>query len=92
MLRTPTYVALLLDYDGLLADFTSEAKMIDGKIPVLHVLANPGWYDGWPETGKAWLTKNAPNAKVVAFGQHMLQWEFPDKFNATVDEFLAELK
>jgi hypothetical protein len=92
MLRTPTYVALLLDYDGLLSDFTSEARMIDGKIPVLHVLANPGWYDGWTETGRAWLAVNAPNAKVAAFGQHMLQWELPDKFNAVVDEFLGGLK
>jgi hypothetical protein len=40
----------------------------NGKIPVLHVLANPGWYDGWPEMGKAWLAKNAPKSKVVAFG------------------------
>jgi pimeloyl-ACP methyl ester carboxylesterase len=54
MLKTPTYVALLLDYDGNLADFTKEARMIDGKIPVLSILSER---PGWIEAGKAWLKK-----------------------------------
>lgn len=92
MMRTPTYAALLLDYDGSLADFSAEAKAIDGKIPVLHVLADPGWFPGWTETARAWLGKNTPNSKHIAFGLHLMQWEFPDRFNAAIDEFLAASK
>ncbi|MFD3003816.1 alpha/beta fold hydrolase [Pontibacter toksunensis] len=87
MLKTPTHVALLLDYDGTMADFTKEARMIDEKIPVLHVLSDKL---GWTEEGKDWLKKNAPHAKVTAFGLHFMLWEFPDRFNTAVNTFLAE--
>jgi non-heme chloroperoxidase len=79
-------------YDGNVADYTAEAKRIDGKIPVLNVLADPGWYDGWTESAKAWLKKNAPHSDVTAFGLHLMFWEFPDRFNAAVDAFLAKVK
>jgi non-heme chloroperoxidase len=84
-LRTPTYVALLLFYDARMADYTAEAKIIDGKIPVLNVLADK---PDWTEPGKAWLAMNAPHSEVVVFGLHLMFWEFPDRFNAVVDEFL----
>jgi len=92
MLRTPTYVTLLLDYDAAMSDFSPEAKAIDGKIPVLNVLADPGWFDGWTAMGKAWLAKNAPDSKVEALGLHFMQWDLPEKFNAAVDGFLAGVK
>ncbi len=88
-MRTPTYVALLRGYDGRMADYTAEAKMIDGKIPVLNVLREE---EGWTESGKAWLAKNAPHSEVVAFGLHLMFWEFPDKFNAALDAFLEKIK
>ena len=91
-MKTPTYVAVLLLYDGNVADYAAEAKRIDGKIPVLNVLADPGWYEGWTESAKAWLKKNAPHSDVVAFGLHLMHWEFPDRFNAAVDAFLARNK
>ena len=87
LMKSPTYVALLLDYDGNMSDFTEEAKMIDGKIPVLNILADQ---PGWTEIGNAWLKKNTPHAEVTAFGLHFMLWEFADKFNATVDTFLAK--
>jgi non-heme chloroperoxidase len=92
LLKTPTSVAVLLNYDGKLADYTAEARMIDGKIPVLNVLADPGWYEGWTASGKAWLKKNAPHSEVVAFGLHLMLWEFPEKFNAAVEAFLEKVK
>jgi hypothetical protein len=79
-MKTPTSVAVLLDYDGNMADFTEEARMIDGKIPVMNVLADPGWNEGWTAAGKAWLKKNAPNSEVIVFGLHLIHWEFPDRF------------
>lgn len=84
---TPTSVALLLDYDGLVSDYSPEARMIDGKIPVLNVLADFGDYT---ESGQAWLAKNTPNAEVVVLkgGRFFLNMEFPGRFNAAVDSFL----
>jgi pimeloyl-ACP methyl ester carboxylesterase len=91
MVKTPTYAAVLLNYDGTLADYTAEAKMIDGKIPVLNVLADPGWYQGWTDAAKTWLAENAPHSEIVVFGLHLMNWEFPDKFNAAVDAFIERV-
>ena len=68
-------------------DWSEEAKMIDGKIPVLNVLD-----DSRNKTGKAWLAENAPHSEIVAFGLHAMFWEFPDRFNAAIDAFLEKLK
>ena len=86
-MMTPTSAALLLDYDGWSSDYTPEARMIDGKIPVLNVLAD---FEGFTELGQAWLAENTPDAEVVVLkgGLFYLHMEFPDRFNAAVDTFL----
>lgn len=65
VMMTPTSVALQLSYDSNVADYTLEARMIDGEIPVLYVLAGPGWYEGWTQVAQAWLANNTPNTEVV---------------------------
>lgn len=92
LLKTPTFVAVSLLADGNFADYTAEAKAIDGKIPVLNILAEPGWFEGWTLAAKNWLKTNAPHSKVEVLGLHMMPWEFPEKFNGIVDAFLAEAK
>lgn len=85
--KTPNYVAVLLAADGSFADYTPEAAMIDGKIPVLNFVS-----EAQAESAKAWLAKNAPRSKIVVLGNHWMFHEFPDKFNAALDVFLAEIK
>ena len=88
-MKTPTYVAILKWFDGIISDYTPEAQMIDGKIPVLYVLSE---IEGRTKVAKTWLTKNTPNTKIEAFGDHAMFWEFPERFNAVVDAFLEKLK
>ncbi len=91
VMRTPTSVALLLNYDSFTADYTPEAQMIDGEIPVLYALADE---EGWAELGQTWLANNAPNTEVVILegAAHNLHVEFPDRFNAAVDAFLEKIE
>ena len=86
-LKTPDYVATLLGADASFADYSEEAKKIDGKIPVLNVLA-----ESRADAAKAWLAKNAPHSETLALGNHMMFSEFPEKFNAAVGAFLAKSK
>ena len=88
-MKTPTYVAISLFFDAAMADYTAEAKMIDGTIPVLNVLSD---LEGWSEQGTAWLAENAPNSEVEVFGLHLMFWEFPDRFNAVIDAFLETVQ
>lgn len=86
-LKTPDYVAILLGVDGAFADYTDEAKKIDGKIPVLNVLS-----EAHADVGKAWLAKNAPHSETFVLANHMMFREYPDKFNSALDKFLAQVK
>ena len=90
MLRKQRLLGQALDYDGMIEDFTAEARMIDGKIPVLNVLSN--WYEGWAEAGKSWLAKNAPQSETLVLGNHMMFFEFPNEFNAALDKFFAKIQ
>ena len=86
-LKTPDYVAILLGVDGAFADYTDEAKKIDGKIPVLNVFS-----EAHADVGKAWLAKNAPRSETFVLANHMMFREYPDKFNSALDKFLAQVK
>jgi pimeloyl-ACP methyl ester carboxylesterase len=86
VLKTSNHAALELQVDGMFADYSAEAKMIDGKIPVLNVLSDA---DGWTEPAKAWLATNAPSSETFVLGLHLMFWEFPDEFNAALDELLG---
>ena len=89
VMKTPSHADLELEVDGMFADYNAEAKMIDGKIPVLNVLSDT---KDWTESAKSWLAKNALSSETFVLGLHLMFWEFPDRFNAALDEFLAKVK
>lgn len=93
LLKTPTYAAVSLLYDGNAADYTPEAKAIDGKIPVMNIVMNPGWHPGWAEAAQAWGKSVVKHTDVVVLpGLHLLHWESPEKVNAVLEKFLNQVK
>lgn len=89
--KTPNYVSTLLLLDGNFSNYIDEAKLIGSSVPVLYFLGEDGYFGKPPETAQAWIQQNMPNAETSVFGKHLLHWEFPEKFNVTVDGFLAKL-
>ena len=85
-LATPPIVAANLIADVCFANYLEEAKQVDAAIPSIFFVA-----DHWAETAKPFLAKHCPNSRVEAFGGHMMFWEYPDKFNALLMEFLSGL-
>ena len=86
--KTPVEIAQWHLLEWLMYDVRDDIRVMDGKIPVLYILAEPIF-----EAGKAWLSQNAPRAEVAGgFGLHMMFWEFPDRFNAVVDDFLRKIE
>ena len=81
--QTPPYAAVMTILDAISADYTAEARAIDGEVPVLNVVAEER-----AEAAKAWLAANAPHSEVFALGEHLMLLEFPDPFNAAVEAFL----
>lgn len=84
--QTPDHVAVLLATDATFADYTPEAKRIDGRIPVLLVSS-----EARAEAASQWRAANAPAMKIVALGNHMMFREYPVQFNAALDQFFSQL-
>lgn len=80
-MQTPDEAAIELIYDGWLRDYGETLKAID--IPVLNVVRTP-----WEEPARTYLTEALPDHQLVAFGSHAMFWEYPEKFNKAVSEFL----
>ena len=83
-LSTPPLIAANLIAGVCFANYQEEAVKVDGEIPQIFFVA-----DHWAETAKPYLAKHCPNSQVETFGGHMMFWEYPEKFNALLAEFLA---
>ncbi|MSP53861.1 MAG: alpha/beta hydrolase [Gammaproteobacteria bacterium] len=85
-LQTPTYVALLLLFDSVNANYQQEVMLLDKSgIPTLNVVSKP-----MGENATVWLKANAPHSKIVIFGErHMMFWEHAEQFNKILNSFLT---
>ena len=70
-----------------LADYTVEAKAMDGRLPVLNVVR-----EEWSEPAVAWMKANVPHSETFVFKGHMHFWSEPKVFNRAVDAFLAKVR
>jgi non-heme chloroperoxidase len=82
----PTYAMLLLRLDIAFSDYRAEAKLLDGKVPVLDVISEPNTAVALP-----WIKTNTPHAETFTIKRHMSFWSEPESFNAGVDAFLKKV-
>lgn len=85
-LGTPPLIAANLFADVCFANYLEEAKKVDAETASLFCVASH-----WAETAKPFLAKHCPKSRVEAFGGHMMFWEYPEKFNALLAEFLSSI-
>ncbi|MFD1334968.1 alpha/beta fold hydrolase [Oceanobacillus iheyensis] len=83
-LLTPPHVAASLFASGLFSDYRTEAQQLSTEIPTLFIIAKH-----WSDVAKPYLKQLAPKADIEILGGHMMFWEYPEKFNALLKEFLA---
>lgn len=83
-LSTPPLIAAHLLADASFANYLEEAKAVDREIPSLFVVA-----EHWSKTARAFLAKHCPRSRVEVFGGHAMFWEYPERFNDLLREFVA---
>lgn len=86
-LATPPLMAAAHIADATFANYQEEAEKVDADVPSLFFVASH-----WAETAGPYLARHCPNSRVEAFGGHMMFWEYPEKFNALLAEFLATIE
>ena len=82
-LCTAPHVAALLLADGNLCNYSSVAREVAARLPVLQVVNEHA-----APAARNWIEANTPIAELVVLGGHMMFWEFPERFNAAVSSFL----
>ncbi|PBB52487.1 MULTISPECIES: alpha/beta hydrolase [Mesorhizobium] len=81
----PALIAANLIADVSFANYLAEAKLVDSKIPSLHVAA-----EHWSAVAKPFIAANCPKSTFESFGGHMMFWEYPEKFNAILSKFVKK--
>ncbi|MCO7125410.1 alpha/beta hydrolase [Sporolactobacillus shoreicorticis] len=84
-LRLPHQIADALYVDGWLTDKKAAAKTVDEAVPSLIVTSSAR-----ADTAKPYIQKELPNSEVHSFGNHLLFWEYADRFNEILDQFLSK--
>ena len=84
-LRLPLFVGDELILDGHLSDKHAIMSILDENIPCMFYVA-----DYRKESGVKCLQRDYPNSEVLALGNHMVFYEFPDEFNSTLEAFLKK--
>ena len=85
-LKTPTTIGAALFASGMFSNCMEEARRVDEKIPALNVIA-----EHWSETAIRFTKKHFPNTKTATLGGHLMFWEYPEKFNRIVSDFLKNI-
>lgn len=86
-LSTPPLMASAYIADLAFGNYLEEARKVDAEIPSMFFVA-----DHWAETAKPYLARHCPKSRVESFGGHMMFWEYPEKFNPLLAEFLASVR
>jgi non-heme chloroperoxidase len=84
---TPTYAMLALRLDWTFSDYVTEAKQMDGKLPVLQIVS-----ERMAKFATPWLAANTPHAESFPIKRHMSFWSEPESFNAGLDAFLTKVR
>ncbi|MEH7125676.1 alpha/beta hydrolase [Bacillus sp. JJ1773] len=82
-LKTPYYIAGNLFASGMFSDYREEAKKASQTVPLLAVVA-----EHWADHAVSYIERMTPETKIEVLGGHMMFWEYSEKFNEIVNDFI----
>ena len=84
--RTPFWVAHELFGDAILSDYRAVAQEAAKKVPTLMFIAKH-----WADIAEPWYNALCPETPTYVMGGHLMAAQYPDEFNARLEEFLATI-
>lgn len=81
--RTPYWVTHELFGDAILSDYRAVAQEAARTIPTLMFIA-----EHWANIAEPFYHKLCPETPTYVMGGHLMAIQYPDKFNARLDQFL----
>ncbi|MDR1125900.1 MAG: alpha/beta hydrolase [Deltaproteobacteria bacterium] len=84
--RTPCNITAALYGDLIMQDCRPDFTRLSEAVPSKTYVA-----EHWSGVAVPYLKKRFPKTQVEVFGGHLLFWEYPERFNASLEQFLAAL-
>lgn len=71
--------------DAILSDYRPEAQDADKNLPTLMYVA-----EHWADVAVPWFNTLCPNTPTEVLGAHLMANQYPQQFNARLEQFLQE--
>ena len=84
--RTPYWIAKALFCDAIYSNYLDTAKSLGASFPSLMFIA-----EHWADVAEPFVKRELPGYKTYVMGGHLMFFEYPDKWNKVLEDFLAEI-
>lgn len=84
--RTPYWIAHELFCNAIFSNYLEVAKTAAKKLPTLMYIA-----EHWADVAEPFCHAQFPETPTYVMGGHLMAYEYPERFNARLDEFLETL-
>jgi len=85
-IKSPPWAAAAYCAAGMFSNYEREAQEVDRTMKTMFVVAESS-----EQIARAYLETKLPNSDVEFLGGHVMFWEFSEKFNAILENYLGEL-
>lgn len=82
--RTPFWIARQLFCDAIFSNYLDVAKTAAKTVPTLMCIA-----EHWADVAEPFCREQFPEIPTYVMGGHLMAYEYPEKLNARLEEFLA---
>ena len=84
--RTPYWICKALFCDAIFSNFLETAKDVGATMPSLMFIA-----EHWQDVAKPFVETQLPGYETYVMGGHLMFYEYPEKWNGVLEEFLKRL-
>lgn len=84
--RTPYWICKALFCDAVFSNFLETAKDVGATMPSLMFIA-----EHWQDVAKPFVETQLPGYETYVMGGHLMFYEYPEKWNGVLDDFLKHL-
>lgn len=84
--RTPYWICRALFCDAIFSNFLETARDLGATFPSLMFIA-----EHWQDIAKPFVETQLPGYETYVMGGHLMFYEYPEKWNAVLEEFLQKL-
>lgn len=84
--RTPYWICKALFCDAVFSNFLDTAKDVGATMPSLMFIA-----EHWQDVARPFVETQLPGYGTYVMGGHLMFYEYPEKWNGVLEEFLRRL-